>query len=67
LLLQRNKFCLHCMITPHTNILEISPQKLVINMVAYMLQASSHYKVSADGEEVNRKHLQKPELSKGRP
>jgi hypothetical protein len=35
------------MITPHTNILETSPQKL-INMVAYVLQASSYYKVSAD-------------------
>jgi len=47
------------MITPHTNILETSPQKLVINMVAYVLQTSSYYKVSADGEEVNRKNSQK--------
>jgi len=28
-------------------------------MVAYVLQASSYYKVSADGEEVNSKHSQK--------
>jgi len=47
------------MITPHTNILETSPQKLFIYMDAYVLQASSYYKVSADGEEVNRKHSQK--------
>jgi hypothetical protein len=35
-------------------------------MEAYILQASSYYKASAD-EEVNRKHSEKPELSAGRP
>jgi len=65
LLLRRNEFNPHCLITPHTNILETSPQKLVINMVAYMLQASSYYKVSADGVEVNRKYSQKPGCLQG--
>jgi hypothetical protein len=29
-----------------------------VNKVAYVLQASSYYEVSADEEEINRKHSQ---------